>query len=738
MQLGATPNVASTYMFLVKMGVPVENVAYFMNQPIIRDYLKAIEKEGYTWLFIDDIINETKGEYGWEEDDAPLDMIIPDATTLLETIGKKDLTKSEDKQQVFMLDEFLKYAKMAEQMFLLTQGTNFDTASFNDPYLVSRKLNQLEKARNTIFSSTDELLKNSFVGKLEEAIKELRNALATMLKSDQGYVRTTIEDVLKPYMNMNERDFVKNSQRAVSSLFDWLTQTTDGLNHKLLDIMVNDTNVAKQMTTFIESINPEDPLASNQVIKVLRPLYGDPGEVNNLQIKNKDNKAYDKNQLIYAFRELKEELNNQENSELYDRLVTLAILQSGLTDSTISFTDLLPYEDMKGVYNTVLSTIEDNPAVKDYYKLNVFERNFWNFDDVVPHRKARTTFNIKANTSEYNNNMAFKTDIFNAITNGRLPNLLKINNLSKEANNDVIVYTWKEIPKGKTEAGMIKDADFSFIKRGLFKKVRQDNGREFSTPSGYGTVNYIYRAINAWGDGMFANEFYNIPQESKLDNGFITADESISDKTIRSYFNGQVQRDITSDKPEIVRPEAILIPKYVVNEFLKNVDGSKRLASTDGVKISINPVKSVDEFFKYFEGNETGVTSQQKASVLAKLGELGWSMDNIKNIINTTKLANTFLILHEQSHIENGDKDVYWLNGKDLLTADKVAIEARATIDALVKLGGKSEIPTSEEPAKEIEVVKVPESEATQLDIFKDVDTTDEEGSDNPTPCVVI
>ena len=707
MQLGATPNVASTYMFLVKMGVPVKNVAYFMNQPIIRDYLKSIEKEGYTWLFIDDIINETKGKYGWEEGDEAIDMTIPDDTSLLETIGKKDLTKSEDKQQVFMLDEFLKYAKMAEQMFLLTQGTNFDTASFNDPYLVSRKLNQLEKARNTIFSSADDLLKNSFVGKLESAIKELRNALATMLKSDQGYVRTTIDDVLKPYMSMNERDFVKNSQRAVSSLFDWLTQTTDGLNHKLLDILVNDTNVAKQMTEFIESINPEDPLANNQVIKVLKPLYGDPGQVNNLQIKNKDNKAYDKNQLIYAFRELKEELNNRGNIELYDRLVELAILQSGLTDSTISFTDLLPYEDMKGVYNNILSTIEDNPAVKNYHALNVFERNFWSYDDVVPHKKARTTFNIKANTSEYNNNMAFKTDIFNAIKNGRLPNLLKINNLAKEADNDVIVYTWKEIPQGKTEAGMIKDADFSFIKRGLFKKVRQDNGKEFSTPSGYGSVNYIYRAINAWGDGIFANEFYNIAQKSKLDNGFIQADESISDETIRSYFNGQVQRNTESDKPEIVRPETILIPKYVVNDFLKNADGSKRLASTDGAKISINPVKSVDEFFKYFEGKEAGTTSQQKASVLAKLGEQGWSIDNIKNIINTTKLANTFLVLHEQSHIENGDKDVYWLNGKDLLSEDKVAIEARATIDALVKLGGKSEIPTSEEPAKDIPVIDI-------------------------------
>ena len=44
-----------------------------------------------------------------------------------------------------MLNEFLKYAKMASQMFTFSQGTNFDTATFNDPYLVFKKLEQLKK-----------------------------------------------------------------------------------------------------------------------------------------------------------------------------------------------------------------------------------------------------------------------------------------------------------------------------------------------------------------------------------------------------------------------------------------------------------------------------------------------------------------------------------------------------------------------------------------------------------------
>ena len=149
---------------------------------------------------------------------------------------------------------------------------------------------------------------------------------------------------------------------------------------------------------------------------------------------------------------------------------------------------------------------------------------------------------------------------------------------------------------------------------------------------------------------------------------------------------------------EVKTPE---VPAYEVNKELKNADGSKRFASTDGKKITINPVTSPEEFFNYLEGKEGGVTSQQKAKVLQSLAGAGWSMDNIKSILSTNKLINTFLVLHEQNHIDNNDKDVYWKNGKDLLTEDKIEIEVRATIDALEKLGGKpntTEISNEEDP----------------------------------------
>lgn len=168
----------------------------------------------------------------------------------------------------------------------------------------------------------------------------------------------------------------------------------------------------------------------------------------------------------------------------------------------------------------------------------------------------------------------------------------------------------------------------------------------------------------------------------------------------QEYVNATGKQDIEGFKKFVIQSstsvkEILVVPKYEINKNLKNTDGTKRFASTDGKKITINPVNSSEEFFNYFEGKEGGATSQQKTKVLTKLNEQGWSTDRIKSILTTNKLINTFLILHEQDHIDNNDKDVYWKNGKDLLTDDKVDIEVRATINALEKLSKSTTQPST-------------------------------------------
>jgi len=153
------------------------------------------------------------------------------------------------------------------------------------------------------------------------------------------------------------------------------------------------------------------------------------------------------------------------------------------------------------------------------------------------------------------------------------------------------------------------------------------------------------------------------------------------------YGDGENLTELTYSNPKT--PGRIDIPKYKVNKNLKNQQGTKVYASTNGKDIQINPVTDQQDFYDYIEGKGDYVdndTSRQKVAVMKELADQGYSPAKIRSILSSKKDMNTFLILHEQDHIDNNDKAVYWANGKDLMTSDKIKIETRATLNALRKI----------------------------------------------------
>jgi predicted kinase len=574
-ELGATPNTASTWMFLTKIGVPIDTIAYFMNQPIIRDYLRKIENAGYSWLFIDDFVKEIKTSPKYAvADNYNFSKItsIPSTTSLKETVGVTKFGNQDARaQQQFMLDEFLKYAKMASQMFTVTQGSNFDTATFNDPYLIFKKEQQLIKAQNTIIVSVDKngkiipgvnaILENSFLGVMAKRLQDVRNAYSKILTSDNKAIRNVIEKVLSPYTDMSDADFIKIAQKAVADLFDWAVQIDKKLNREVTDILLSDGNAASEINKFINTVRKNDnhKLYDNQVVKLLEQLPSSVrGGVNNMKIKNKTNKVYDQNEIINGFRELKTYLGED---PLYDKIVKLTVLQSGLSKSPISFTSLLPHEDFENIYNKTLSTLDKMSNLEDFYKLGVFQRNNWNNDDIVPYRKAK--FKQDKNDKWFYSNALNMKDqtIEDAINIGRIPQLMKLSSLTRDSNKDYLVYSW-EVGNKQEKAEMRKRGDYSYIKKALFKKV-YDGTTPLAPKNFYGTPTYVYKQINAWGDGMKANEFYNVSRKSVIPNGFEEATE-VQDDDILEYFT----YDETTDSAKETATTAI-----TTNEATELVEG---------------------------------------------------------------------------------------------------------------------------------------------------------------------
>jgi hypothetical protein len=110
---------------------------------------------------------------------------------------------------------------------------------------------------------------------------------------------------------------------------------------------------------------------------------------------------------------------------------------------------------------------------------------------------------------------------------------MKLSSLARDANKDYIVYSW-EVGDKREKAEMRKRADYSYIKKALFKKV-YDGTTPLTTKNFYGTDTYVYKQINAWGDGSKANEFYNVIKKSVIPNGFETTKE-VQDEDILEYF----------------------------------------------------------------------------------------------------------------------------------------------------------------------------------------------------------
>ena len=630
-RLGVHQNVVGTWLYLIKIGVPIETVAYFMNQPIIRNYLKSLDNVGYKWLFIEDHIIDQLDEFA-SKAEAPTE--IADDTELYKMIGMspEEMTQEQLAQQQFILKEFLKYAKMGEHLFHLTQGTNFDTANLNDPLLVFKKMIQFKKAQKTIFSSfndenevrsaADILMQRTFIGVLKETMKEIREAFATILVSDSlksnGKVsaREVLEAVLLPYVDLNDREFVKIAQKAVYDLFDWAMQIDKNAGKSITSVLLGKNaadgkrvpSYSKEIIDFRDSIigneskklvgQPNHPLYNNLIIKSLRLTPGSKeGKPDNLSLVGRDNKVYNQDLIIGAFEELRKYLTESGKNDLYRKLVAVAIMQSGLKMSTVSFSQLLPYDDFKEIYNEALFKLSDMPNLADFHTAHVFERTNWNNSNIVDTyfdqaRKSNKPNRYEVYSYYHIGKDLIKKSLKTAIGLHKIPMVVELPINSKAGKHDFIIYTWADKLSKKKLIAAKKSGSTAHIHRVLMKKVYYENEDGDLVPKIDETkkknkegkeityYKYVFKAINAHGDSFRAQEFLpkidpsnadsTLMKPSAIDNGFIKVEE-----VIKKYGD----REILVSSGE-VEDETIMY-------YLENEQKEEKTEKSTGKKMSI-------------------------------------------------------------------------------------------------------------------------------------------------------
>ena len=517
-QLGVTRNNAGTFLLLERLGVPTNISVLFMNQPIIREYSKLLERTGMSYPFIEDNIDDIKKQFPVKDTKkVPKDFPTKDLSKLPKLLGgnidsfyNKSLTQEQNELQHFILQEYLKYAVMAQNLFRLGQATNYDTARFTNPYLFLRKNVQTEDAKqNNIFSSVEEILENTFVGKLKGLIE---NATLNISSSFFKFLHPAIQPFVFPTMyklaerkKMNEQEFIKLSRKVEQSFINYLIQNSTGLNSQLHSLLVEETTSAAKLLTEmkakIESL-PNNPFPV--ISRFITESVSSPQATKTIKMFNKGTDVFSQNTLIAAMAEIKA---NPATSQLYGKLVRTAFLQSGIGKSPISFLDIVPVEDFKELVLPAIKNLYNVELLRGFQQTDAFFRNSWKDPISVPRLPLKYKedeffdydefgqFSSKEIKNKFNN-----TSLSAYAKSKGIPNFVafKVSEMSSQYSSDFITVQMGEKENKKTYL--------------LKKLIDPSTSQPFTLPysAKYPNNRYaIYYQINPLGDGYKAQEYYS-------------------------------------------------------------------------------------------------------------------------------------------------------------------------------------------------------------------------------------
>lgn len=576
----------STFMFLRRMGVPNEQLAIFMNQPVIDEYIKLLESKKSKTLFDSRYMGEIGALFPHSKTDITNTF---DKDKLEENIRKfyseGTLTSEGNGEQMAIFREFLKYAKMAEFSFNLTQASNYDTTKFRNAENLSNKQFKQEFAEKyNIFSSVDEMLRNTHIGEQAMYLNKSVDAAAEYLILDRPEFMEITDELMEPYyrdqyLGNDDRNKVGNKMK--SALLDFIIQTrTDVATNLYGDLVETSTSVANMLTE-----------AKKQYpnVKIINDLEIDSsgriGGAQTIKLRVNDRSKDSEDMYTGMMRELRDD---PATNALYNGIVKLSILQ-GTQMSPISIRNIIPVEDYAAKITPIIAGLKADDSIRAFAKSYEFQRNEFADDKVVPivtprfREEEQVEYNEDAPRRFQAAFVKIETSAGYIVVPGQFPTiqglgvktmqrqLLFLNEKydAKGSNYDVVKVpralpiNKKKLDEGKidiatgleitnqTYAEKIKNGDTSLQNYYGYQKVKNVDGSPVI--AGYdrgGNAIYVYKFINLHGDGNYTTEYYGDGRPSVFNNGtqknIVNINGSkvsgeISDAAIIDYFMENVK-----------------------------------------------------------------------------------------------------------------------------------------------------------------------------------------------------
>ena len=568
--------VISTFMLLEAVGAGNKGV-YFLNQPIIEEYLKILDKKGTKSVLNENNIKKVKELFPANEKDIKYVKISPEG--LEQNIadyyknGKLRPTKNAEQQKI--LDEFIKYKILADQLFEFTQATNYDTTRLTGVDSLYKKELLTKKVRErNIIANIDGVLNETFIGNLTNLLSKSTQAMGTIFKLDEPKIRAYVLDTVKRYATkpfMSNDDYERITNLIRSSFLDYIIQSHSTLNKEISDLLLNEsTNIATQL----ELMKSKYPgISILQDFEVVSGNRENSAKTVKLKVNLKGD-VFAENHYIAKMNELRD--YNAELNEFYNNLIRVAILQ-GNSQSAISFKNIIPVQDYAKIITPIVNSIIPGARLDNFTK-SMFERNNFTNENVFVPAKI-----FYARENQYGDLWlpAFDFDKYKFNSDER--QLLK---LSEKFNFTQVSSDFVKVPRVfKTKVGIIDEfgetdtqqryidilsgkvmrsedwkqakekGDQSLNDVFYYKKVYTNEVDQFGEriplkiwngDENVQAFEQVYKLMNVYGDSFRAAEYPSSNVSSIFDNGSIKTKELTDEEIVNAIKNpGKKNENVT-------------------------------------------------------------------------------------------------------------------------------------------------------------------------------------------------
>lgn len=549
MRMLPSKSLFSQTLFLLRAGVDAEETFFFLNQPIIQEYIKAFDKNKN--LSDDEKENrkDIKGrilkQFGKGEltklDKFPLsDMqqAMEDWHKFNENGNEQHkLSDTQKGMQRQILNEFMTYEDLAGELFTAQTGTywgNIKKPTDGVVYLKNDAFKKGAESKNLV--GIHENLDNTWFGTMKDEITNQSNILNSVIfktalplakeqmESAKHYIAglrieggidkkiSLINKVKSNFLDFLTQNFAKENGEAINTqLRDLFLKEGTNITSKLITIQKKLKSIerkynkeAKEAKANNQPIPARPDILDNLALKKLGASIRNPNDPHNIEIEAKPTSVNSKEDFTSSLEEIKDH-SDPIISNFYNELVKFGILQSGIKGSRISYNDLIPNESYSAYIQQGIDALEDmHSSIRKYDENKVFWRTNWRDNNIV--KKIRKNSAIILESGD------------------------KVVHLPIYKANSPVVKTVRPISENGVELTPTQIAARKNISRTeelyeteLYKRVERFNPQTMkmepvvSKEKEGKATHYLYKQINPWGDSQYMQESYLEDRQSILE-----------------------------------------------------------------------------------------------------------------------------------------------------------------------------------------------------------------------------